>query len=299
MNMMSQVRALNTPPGKEPWELWRHFSDTYVSIRVGLALLAFAFPVLLFVWGRGAHGLPLQPSMSAYFWASDATHCASFPLRTAFVGVLIAIAAGLYLYKGLTKLENLLLNAAAIFAVVVAAVPERIDATDPHPRVAALFKNCPAVETWSLNEQPDLPYHYLAAVALFVCLFFVAWACACKSLEYLPENAAIHAPLFRRTYRAIALAMPVWGVIGGTWVYLARDGESNAVFFLEMGSIWIFGAYWAVKTYELSLSRLDRNPVEAVRNAAPTRHAAPAEQTAGPDGQGRRDGPPGSPASGR
>src|SRR5688500_17264056 len=105
---------MNTPPPPQARALWQHFSDTYLSIRLGLAVLAFGFPILLWAWGHFIHGLPLQPSMSAYFWAADPTHCASFPMRSIFVGVLIAIAACLYLYKGLTTLENYLLNGAAV-----------------------------------------------------------------------------------------------------------------------------------------------------------------------------------------
>ena len=90
--------SLTTPPAKDPRELWKHFSDTYFSLRLGLAVLAFAFPFVLYGLGKFL-GLDLQPSMSAYFWAATAEQCASFPMRTIFVGFLVAIGAGLYLYK--------------------------------------------------------------------------------------------------------------------------------------------------------------------------------------------------------
>ena len=46
-------------------------------------------------------------------------------------------------------------------------------------------------------------------------------------------------------------------------------GGGSVVFFVEMVGIWTFGAYWALKTWELSLSKLEKDPGAAVRNAAP------------------------------
>src|SRR4051812_17674180 len=109
------MKALsNVPPPKDLKALWKNFADTYFSLRTGLAVLAFAMPIVLYGYGRLRHGLDLQPSMSRYFWAAAmADQCAAFPMRTVFVGFLVAIGVGLYLYKGLTRLENSLLNVAA------------------------------------------------------------------------------------------------------------------------------------------------------------------------------------------
>jgi hypothetical protein len=270
MKTLATLKRLNMPPPRLARALWQHFSKTYLSIRLGLAALAFAFPILLWTWGRFIHGLPLQPSMSSYFWAASAEHCASFPMRTVFVGMLIAIGACLYLYKGLTEIENLLLNGAAICATVVAVVPERLGLIDPYPRVAQLFEQCPAVKKWAVEQQTNLPYHYLAAVALFVLLFVVAWSCAYKSLIYLPAHSPLNKLQFRSVYRGIALLMPIIGAIGGGAVYLLRDEETPAVFFLEMAEIWVFAAYWGVKSFEMSLTKLEKDPEGAASNACMT-----------------------------
>jgi hypothetical protein len=137
----------NNPPPTDSRELWRHFSDTYFSLRMGLALLAFAMPFVLYLYGKFIHGLELQPSMSAYFWAAANGQCATFPMRTIFVGFLFAIGVGLYVYKGLTPLENSLLNAAAVCAALVAIYPERLSSAEAagDQRVAQLFNSCPAV----------------------------------------------------------------------------------------------------------------------------------------------------------
>ena len=255
----------NTPPPKDSRELWKHFSDTYFSLRVGLALLAFAMPFVLYLYGKFRHGLDLQPSMSAYFWAAATDQCATFPMRTIFVGFLFAIGVGLFLYKGLTTLENYLLNAAALCASLVAIYPERLSLTEAasDPRVAQLFESCPAVKAWA--TLPSLPIHYLAAVILFVLLAIVAWFCANKSLEYLPAG---HDPAkFQCIYRSIAIAMILFPIPGFS-VAFVFGVASHKVFFIEAAGILTFGVYWAVKSHELALSGLERDPVEALQHAA-------------------------------
>lgn len=281
MSPMPDLKTLNAPPPPQAPALWQHFSDTYLSIRLGLAILAFTFPIVLWGWGLLVHGLELQPSMSAYFWAAArGTECASFPMRSIFVGVLVAIGAALYVYKGLTDLENYLLNLAAVCAVAVALVPERLGKDDPYPRVQQLFERCPAIRQWAIGEQPGLPYHYLAAVGLFVLLFIVAWFCAAKSLDYLPPDAPWKKERFKSLYRGIALSMPVVGAIMGFIVWSLRDRQTSAVFYLEMFEIWIFAAYWGVKTYEMSLTKLEKDPHQAVANAAAAGTTAKIEREA-------------------
>lgn len=255
------ITPSNLPPAKNPQALWEHFSDTYFSLRVGLAALAFAFPVVLYCYGKLRYGLDMQPSMSAYFFAATAEQCASFPMRTLFVGFLCAIGVGLYLYKGITDLENTLLNVAGVCAALAAIFPERMDANE-----AQHVANCPAVKQWA-EAPPAIPIHYMAAVVLFVTLALVVWACACKTLEYLPADKG-DATLYRRTYRVIAVLMFLCPVTGLLFTLLASD-MSTHVFYIEGAGIWTFSAYWWVKSRELSLSRLEANLEEAVGRAPP------------------------------
>ena len=69
-------------------DLQTHMKATYLSLRIGMAALAIAFPLLLWVGGHIFQSLPLQASMSAYYHSS---------MRDVFVGVLVAIGAFLYL----------------------------------------------------------------------------------------------------------------------------------------------------------------------------------------------------------
>jgi hypothetical protein len=264
--MLSKLKMLsdNTPPPEDSRELWKHFSDTYFSLRIGLAILGFAMPFVLYLYGQFGHGLDLQPSMSAYFWAAETGQCATFPMRTIFVGFLFAIGVALYMYKGLTPLENSLLNLAAICASLVAIFPERLSVAEGESdtRVAQLFKNCPAIKEWA--AQPPLPIHYLAAVILFLLLAIVALFCAHKSLKYLPPDR--DPTWFRSFYIFIGIAMFLLPIAGFSVAFLFGV-TSHMVFYIETASILTFGIYWSVKTRELALSGLERDPEEAIEHA--------------------------------
>lgn len=258
------MKMLSNAPPTDSRELFKHFSDTYFSLRTVLAGLAFAMPFILYFYGKWRHGLDLQPSMSAYFWAAATEkHCASFPMRTIFVGFLFATAAALYAYKGLTPRENLLLNLAAICAAVVAIYPERLPADAAgDERLARLFEMCSSIPMWA--QQPRPPVHYIAAVTLFVLLAIVAWSCAKQSLKYLPP--AHDRRKFERRYKMIAIAMILFPLPGIAVAYLFGVPDTK-VFFIEAAGVWTFGVYWAVKGRELALSRLEKDPPGAVQQA--------------------------------
>jgi hypothetical protein len=256
----------NTPPANDPQELVRHFSATYFSLRLGLAILAFGFPFVLFAYGRLRHGLDLQPSMSAYFWAAAAAdQCATFPMRTLFVGFLFAIGVGLYAYKGFTPLENVLLNVAGVCAAMVAIFPETIVPEDAKtdPRIDKLFQTCPAVKAWA--EQDPMLIHYAAAVGLFVLLAIVSWRCAEKTLDYAPDTVDID--WFRRAYKIIAVGMLVFPLPGLAVAWALGLWDTHKVFFIEAAGVLTFGTYWAFKSRELWLSQPEKEPVKAVENA--------------------------------
>jgi hypothetical protein len=262
------MKISNQLPGQPSTvALLKHFSDTYFSLRVGLALLSFAFPLVLYGYGKWRYGIGLQPSMSAYFFAATAEHCATFPMRTLFVGFLCAIAVGLYAYKGFTALENLLLNGAGFCAVLVAAFPERLTVPEgaSNPVLQQLFSDCPAVRRFA-ETPPSWPIHYIAAVVLFVLLAAVVWFCADKTLAYLTPGKG-DAARFRRRYKTLAvlmLAFPLTGLV----LALLLNHASTWVFFVEAAGVWTFSAYWAVKSRELALSQIEHPAAMATQSAA-------------------------------
>jgi hypothetical protein len=256
----------NTLPANDPQELVRHFSSTYFGLRMGLAILAFAFPFVLFIYGRLRHGLDLQPSMSAYFWAAAAAdQCVTFPMRTLFVGFLFAIGVGLYAYKGFTPLENVLLNFAGVCAAAVAIFPESIvlKEAESSAHIAKLFQTCPAIEAWA--GQDPMHIHFAAAVGLFLLLAIVSWSCAEKTLDFAPETVDVD--WFRRAYKIIAVGMLLFWLPGLAAAWAVGLWDTHKVFFIEAAGVLTFGTYWAFKSRELWLSQPEKEPVKAVENS--------------------------------
>ena len=96
----------------------KHMLGSYTSLRLGLAIVAFAFPWLLLLVGH-FHHVPLQDSFSAYYWSGGK----ALPVRVWFAGGLLVLAFGLYFYKGFTSRENIALNLAGMGAIGVVVFP--------------------------------------------------------------------------------------------------------------------------------------------------------------------------------
>jgi hypothetical protein len=96
--------------------------------------------------------------------------------------------------------------------------------------------------------------HYAAAIVLFVCIAFVAWACSEETLVQLPEPKRRY---FRMGYYALAIIMVVTpaAVITMTYIFGIYD---KWIFIVETVGIVMFSAYWALKSYELSMSKAEK-----------------------------------------
>jgi hypothetical protein len=239
-------------------ELQGHVFSTYVSLRYGLAVIGAVLPILVYVIGA-FHGVELQGSMSAYYWAPGGGQA---PSRDAFVGCLFAVAACLYLYKGFTTRENVALNLAAIFAVGVAVFPTE----------------------W--NCQVDcgrFSVHGASAVLMFLCLVFVVWFCARDTLSLLPEPSAGR---YRMLYGAIGLVMlvsPLTAFVLNSFI----GAGSSYIFFIEAAGIWAFAAYWFAKSRELRKSSATRRALQGDIETSGG-EAVPAPSAAAPLAPARR-----------
>lgn len=230
----------------ERHELQKHIFWTYLSLRYGLAAIGGALPIVVLgvAW---FHGVELQGSLSAYYWAPGA---GLSPSRNWFVGGLFAVAACLYLYKGFTTPENIALNLAAIFGVGVAVVPTEWDCEGKCARFTV---------------------HGASAVLLFLCLFYVVWCRARDTLNLLSDPAA--EARYRMLYRiigAVMLASPLTAwlvnvVLGGRWYVLL----------IEVAGIWAFAAYWMVKSTELSRSKATSRALDGAVEVSPAGKAIP------------------------
>lgn len=245
----------------KPKALPEHISGTYFTLRVGVAVLGFALPFVLSIGGYVGMGIPLQESMSAYY------HANAGAMRDGFVGVLCAVGALLYLYKGYTRLENYALNMAGVFLALVALVPMQ----------------------WGCGSScSTFSWHGTFAVLFFLLIAYVCVFRASDTLGLLPETARAR---FGRAYKWLGsgmVASPVVAVILSA--FLERGtGARATVFFIEALGVFVFGAYWVVKSRELSQSNAERSAIEGrlltrqVESANPFR-GVPVEQVS-PSGE--------------
>jgi hypothetical protein len=212
------------PPSDAEEALLASIAASYFWLRVGLASLAFAFPILLWFFAGGE----LLRSISIYYHApSGQSGLLGREPRDVFVGILCAIGAFLYLYKGYKWQENVALNVAGIAAAAVALFP-----TDP-------------------SAGGPVTLHGAAAIAYFLC---VAYVCLFRARDTL---ALVADPGARRRYgagyktlgAAMVLLPAAVAAIHGVHRLAAEAG--GMVFWLELAAIYVFAAFWTVKSLEI------------------------------------------------
>jgi hypothetical membrane protein len=227
---------------------------TYFALRVGAAIIAFAFPLLL--WGGGkVAGFTLRESMSAYYWASPSQLCpcgdkpdhtctrkgseADFALtlsplekslttgtmRNLFVGLLFAIGIILYVNQGHSRKEDWALNLAGLFAVGIALFPM----------------------SWDCYHHSFSP-HGFCAVSFFLCIAFVSAICSRDTL-LLIRDTKVRAKYYK-TYIGLAIAMVASPIAAYALNFITSQG--SPVYWAELFGIYTFAGYWCVKTKEMS-----------------------------------------------
>ena len=224
---------------KTPGELQEHMLWTYYGLRVGLAVIGFALPLVVLFAGVALHHVWLEPSISQYYHTKDRLNFLT--TRDLFVGGLFAAAACLYLYKGFSTKENVALNLAGVFAVFVALLPTAAP-TSGRGVISIL--------------------HGLSAVLFFVCIAYVCLFRSKDTLRLLPPDAEAS---YRRRYFWTGLAM-ITSPLAAAALSLAIEPASRfrtAVFWLESIAVWTFAAYWMIKTSEMRLSAAEKRSLDA------------------------------------
>ena len=237
----------------EPIDLSQHMLSTYQTLRVVLVVIALIFPWVLWIGGLyiSSDRLKLQPSMSDYYHA-NAVSMLEFAEREAaqlegrerkpvqlvsgrgvmrnwFVGVLFAISVLLAVYKGFRPAENVALNFAGVFAVLVALYPNGWD-------------------------EPGLPFHGIFAVCFFLCIAYVCIFCASATLSLVKEERRAR---YRRCYKWLGVAMVASPVLAVILTEVLRL-RSSYIFFAEAFGVYAFAFYWLVKTLEIRETNADR-----------------------------------------
>jgi hypothetical protein len=208
--------------------LGSHITITYVHLRRGVAALALTLAPVLAVGGYLFFGTPLQASMSAYYYTG---------MRDWFVGVLCAVGAFLFLYKGYTRRENQVLNLAGVCAPLV-----------------ALFPMNPAGDcaVGGAADGAGFSWHGVFAVTFFLAISYVC--------VFLYRDSATDAlpPARRRLYHAVARACGgvMLACIGAAVLYnflmpaaiKAAWCALSVVFWLEAIAVAAFSVHWFFKS---------------------------------------------------
>ncbi|MEM9625003.1 MAG: hypothetical protein AAGA21_02135 [Pseudomonadota bacterium] len=222
-------------------DLKKHVLSTYLTLRVGLAGAAIFLPFFLWWGGHYLFDVQLKKSMSAYYHEEGL-------LRDVFVGILMMVAAFLYLYKGFTQRENIALNLAGLFLAVVALVPTAKPGID--------------VGQFTL--------HGASALFFFLAIGYVALFRANDTLPLMKDR--VKAKRFAWIYRIVGAAMIASPLIAFVLVLLfgtTEQGGSSWVFFFEAVSVVVFGLYWIFKTLEVQHTHAEQRALEGSLRVAP------------------------------
>jgi hypothetical protein len=228
-------------------------TETYHYMRIGMGVLAVAFPLLLWLGGKWLMGIPMQTSLSAYYHAD---------IRDLFVGVLSAIGFTLFLYKGFSRSEDWALNAAGVLAIGIAFFPM---APDNPLRCRQVCIDAACLATSARFDRTFDPLiasglHGWFAVAFFVAIAFVCICCASRTLHLIPDRRVRRA--YHWTYRLLGALMILLPAAVALLTKLdpasANDCTDFTVVRVEIAGVWVFAAYWLVKTREASKYGADR-----------------------------------------
>lgn len=204
-----------------------HIAATYRALRIGIAVIALAFPILLAIGGYVLAGLALEGSMSAYY------HAGNSAMRNVFVGILFAVGTILFLYQGFSRLEDWALNFAGIFALGVALFPMAWPAVSGGSRFSL---------------------HGIFAVLFFLCIAYVCVYRASDTLSLVKDEKKRER--YRVLYKIIGIAMFASPVMAFVLISLLRLNKSF-VFFVEAAGVYVFAWYWLLKSLEIAKTNAD------------------------------------------
>jgi hypothetical protein len=208
---------------------------TYMNLRMGIAILAIVLPITLWIGGSLLADLPLQDSMSAYY------HSGAGAMRDVFTGFLFAIGVSLWLYKGVTWLEDIALNLAAFFLLMVALFPMEWDCGS-------------ACSRFSL--------HGICAVIFFCIIAYVCIFRASDTLSLISDEAKVTG--YMKVYRLLGIAMVISPLIAVLLTLILQPGTKarSFIFFAETAGVYVFALYWIIKTREIARSGYQRLAAE-------------------------------------
>jgi len=269
-------------------------NKTYFSLRWAAAIIGYAFGVVLYVGGllNGfGHVMGARPleSMSSYYHGyyhsasnyslepnktpcdkvtadvpcEKATASTKHPdpvpetgtMRDWFVGMLFAIGAVLYVNKGHTDKENILLNLAGIFACGIALFPM----------------------PWSCEPKGPITPHGTFAILFFFAIASILIFCSKDTVECLPQDKRGRYYTWYYSLAGVMIGSPLLAGALNEGIL----GSRSYTFAIEFVGIYAFGTYWVVKTREIkhiqrhqAIVKVPR-PAHAIKLGEPTEAPSP------------------------
>lgn len=228
-------------------DLSDQMSATYKMLRLGLAVMAFAFPLILWIGGHLRADLPLAGSMSAYYHANGTEDASPGKgvMRNEFVGILFAVGAILFVYQGYSQLEDFALNLAGVLALGVALFPTR----------------------WPAGSNgSSFSLHGAFAVSFFVCIAYVCIWRAGDTLSLISDAATRER--YRRTYQVLGWAMVISPLVA--WLLISSlPYRESVIFIVELAGIYVFAIFWVIKSNEASKTKVDERATRGEVRAQP------------------------------
>lgn len=219
-------------------ELQNHMLGTYFGLRIGLAAIGIALPLIVLFAGGVLHHVWLEPSISQYYHTEGLSF---FTTRDFFVGGLFAAGACLYLYKGFSTKENVAFNLAGVFALFVALLPTAATSTE-RGLVSIL--------------------HGISAVLFFLCIAYVSLFRSHDTLHLLsPAKRGRYGWAYLGT--GVAMIVSPLAAVLLSFALEPTSRFSTVIFWAETFAVWTFAAYWIIKTREMRETKAEKRALDA------------------------------------
>ena len=186
---------------------------SYLYLSLGIGLIAALLPILLMLAG----GYQGHDSISSYYTIEV------WPSRDILVGSLCAVGVFLFLFHGLSKWENWLLNFAGMAVIAVALIPMTV----------------------------SVVLHRGFAIVFFALIGIVAIFFSKKRVDKIPHKATRR--VFKTGYTAAGTAMIVLPLVIAGLQLSPASSFRHWMFWIECAAIASFSVYWILKTAEYRL----------------------------------------------